>query len=294
MRHLYICNTTGDQIDKVELSKFTLEKSIRLPGVNRSKIGPHGLCIQGEFLYVSNCYDGSVSIVNLENLSVDSYYLGRYCRDICALGNHLYIICGDSNNVVTFDLIKKEIIEIIPSGDSPHSIDCCNIRNEIVVANNGDDSITIFDSLYGCDIKNINVGSSPTKALFTPNGDYILVCESGMGSLDRGCIRVISSKTYETVHKILVGNCPFDMFCNEKYCYVSNYGDGTISIIDIINFSNIASIKSGGMPRGIITDKDYIYVGDSYNYSLMKININNQKEKIIIPLSGQPTGMIIG
>lgn len=294
MRHLYICNTTGDKVDKIDIEDFISDKSIKLPGVNRSRIGPHGLCIQGEYLFTSNCYDGSVSIINMESGKANSYYLGRYCRDICALGNHLYIICGDSNSIVIFDMITKEILEIIPSGDSPHSIDCSAYNEQIVVANNGDDSITIFDSLYGCDIVNIGVGSSPTKALFSPRGDYIMVCESGMGSMDRGCIRILSSKSYKVLEKILVGNCPFDMFCDDRYCYVSNYGDGTISVIDLMNLKNINTIRIGGMPRGIISENNHIYVGDSYNYSVMKIDVDNPAKKEIILLSGQPTGMIIG
>ncbi len=293
MRYLYICNTTQDSINKVSIEKFAVEDIINLTGVNENKVGPHGLCMQGDLLFTSNCYDGSVSIVDLKGSKSNSYYLGRNCRDICSLGNHLYIICGDSNNVVTFDLNKKEIIEIIPCGDSPHSIDCCNHSNEIVVANNGDDTITLFDSLYGSDIKNIKVGPAPTKALFTTNGDYILVCESSAGSFDKGCISVISSKSHKVIHRLSVGNCPFDMYCDEKYCYVSNYGDGTITIIDIINFQNIKSIRTGGMPRGITCDEKYIYVGDSYNDLIMRINKNNEHEKLIIPLKGQPTGMII-
>ncbi len=108
MRYLYICNTTQDSINKIGIEKFALEDVIKLEGVNENKVGPHGLCIQGDQLFTSNSYDGSVSIVNLKDLKSYSYYLGRNCRDICALGNHLYIICGDSNNVVTFDLKKKK------------------------------------------------------------------------------------------------------------------------------------------------------------------------------------------
>lgn len=293
MRYLYICNTTQDQVDKIDVKKFTLEKSIKIVGVNRSKVGPHGLHIQGDLLFTSNCYDGSVSVVNLKDNSSKSFYLGRYCRDICALDNHLYIICGDSNNIVNFDLNREEIVEIIPCGDSPHSIDVCSRRNEIVVANEGDDSITIFDALYGNDIINLKVGSAPTKALFTTDGDYILVCESCMGTMEKGCISVISSKSRKIVYRIGVGNCPFDMYCDNQYCYIANYGDGTISIIDIKTFEKVENLRIGGMPRGIICDEEYIYVGDSYNNLLMRINKRNSSEKIIIPLEGQPTGMIM-
>ena len=293
MRYLYICNTTQDSVEKVNVDEFVLEDTIKLIGVNNSKVGPHGLYLQGDLLFTSNCYDGSVSVVDLRDNSIKSFYLGRYCRDICAQGNHLYIICGDSNNIVNFDLIKEEIVEIIPCGDSPHSIDICNVTNEIVVANHGDDSITIFDALYGNDITVIKVGPAPTKALFTVDGDYILVCESCMGSMERGRISVFSSKSRKLVQRIAVGNCPFDMYCDEQYCYVSNYGDGTISVIDIRSFKNIDNIRVGGMPRGIVCDENHIYVGDSYNDLLFRINKNDNNEKIIIPLGGQPTGMIM-
>jgi len=83
------------------------------------------------------------------------------------------------------------------------------------------------------------------------------------------------------------------MYCDEKYCYVSNYGDGTISIIDVLDFKIVKNIRTGGMPRGITSDEKYIYVGDSYNNLLMRINKDDNKEKLIIPLKGQPTGMII-
>lgn len=293
MRYLYVCNTTQDLVDKVNVDKFEVEETIKLIGVNSSKVGPHGVYLQGDLLFTSNCYDGSVSVVNLKDNSVKGFYLGRYCRDICAHGNHLYIICGDSNNVVNFDLNREEIVEIIPCGDSPHSIDICTRTNEIVVANQGDDSITIFDALYGNDITEIKVGPSPTKALFTVDGDYILVCESCMGSMEKGRISVFSSKNRKLVQRISVGNCPFDMYCDEQYCYVANYGDGSISVIDIRRLKNVDNIRSGGMPRGIICDENYIYVGDSYNDLLIKINKKNNNEKKIIPLGGQPTGMII-
>jgi len=69
----------------VGIEKFALEDVIKLAGVNENRVGPHGLCIQGDLLFTSNCYDGSVSIVDLKNLKSYSYYLGRNCRDICSL-----------------------------------------------------------------------------------------------------------------------------------------------------------------------------------------------------------------
>jgi YVTN family beta-propeller protein len=292
LRHLYVCNTTCDSIDKINIEDFTIESIIPLNGVGGGKIGPHGIWLQDNFLFTSNCYDNSISIVDLKNGMVESIYLGSNCRDICVLGNHAYIICGDSNNIVSFDINSKEIIELIPCGNSPHSIDCCNINSEIVVANTNSDSITLFDALYGSNIYNIDVGPYPTKAVITLDGDYILVCESNMGYSDKGCISMISTKTHKIIHRIPVGNCPFDMCCDERYCYVSNYGDGSISIIDIANREEINRIRIGGMPRGILSHNKHIFVGDSYNNLLIKIDKETENKKVI-PINGEPTGMIL-
>jgi YVTN family beta-propeller protein len=292
MRRLYVCNTTCDSIDKVNIEDFTIEDNIPLTGDSGGRIGPHGVWLQDNFLFTSNCYDNSISIVDLKKAMVESIYLGSNCRDICVLGNHAYIICGDSNNIVSFDINNKEIIELIPCGNSPHSINYCNINSEIVVANINSDSITLFDALYGSNIHNIDVGPYPTKAIFTLDGDYILVCESNMGYSGKGCVSMISTKTHKIIHRIPVGNCPFDMCCDGRYCYVSNYGDGSISIIDIANREEVSRIRIGGMPRGILSDNNHIFVGDSYNNLLIKIDKNTENKKII-PINGEPTGMIL-
>ena len=287
-----MCNTTCDSINKIDIDNFVLEDTISLKGVNRGKIGPHGLCLHGHLLFTSNCYDDSISIVNLQTGSVESLYLGSNCRDICVLGNHAYIICGDSNYVVTFDINSKEIIELIPCGNSPHSIDCSNVNNEIVVANINSDSITLFDALYGSNVYDIPVGAYPTKAIMTLDGAFILVCESNMGFSGKGCVSMVSTKTHKVVHRIPVGNCPFDMCCDEKYCYVSNYGDGSVSILDLFNHDEVKRIRVGGMPRGILSNNKHIYVGDSYNNLIIKIHKETENKKII-PIYGEPTGMIL-
>jgi len=113
-----------------------------------------------------------------------------------------------------------------------------------------------------------------------------------MGYSGKGCVSMISTKSHKIIHRIPVGNCPFDMYCDEKYCYVSNYGDGSVSIIDILNHEEIKRIRIGGMPRGIISYNQHIFVGDSYNNLMIKIEKETENKKII-PIYGEPTGMIL-
>lgn len=154
------------------------------------------------------------------------------------------------------------------------------------------DSLTVIDCMdKGC-IKEVRVGAYPTKAVFTVDGQYILVCESNIGSYYRGTIGIIHLKSLRMISRVIVGNSPVDIFCDERYCYVSNFGDGTISMVDINNSKEIKKVNVGGMPRGIVKFSKYIYVGDNYNNTLMKIDIKNESKKII-PIGGEPTGIML-
>jgi len=290
LRKLYVCSTSADCISKINLDLFVEEEKIHLDKKNLKRIGPHGIYVYKNKLLTANSYDNSISVVDVNNNKTESYFVGMHCNDLSVYDDKAYVICGDSDDMIVFDLEKKNIIEVIPCGNSPHSIYICRRKNLIIVANMNSDSITIIDSAKNGNIKNIRVGAYPTKAVITPDGNYILVCESNIGMDNKGCISIISLKNYLVLNKISVGNSPVDMFYNGKYCYVSNFGDGTVSILDINNYKEIKKIEIGGMPRGIIEDEKYLYVGDNYNNLLFRIDkITGNKKAISI--GREPTGM---
>ena len=292
MRKLYVCNTSSDCISKVNLDLFIEEEKIYLDKKNLKRIGPHGIYVYKNKILTANSYDNSISMVDIDNCETESYFIGMHCNDLSVYDNKAYVICGDSDDIIVFDLEKKTILEVIPCGNSPHSIYICKRKKLIIVANMNSDSITIIDCAQNTNIKNIRVGAYPTKALITPDGNYILVCESNIGMDNKGSISIISLKNYNVLYKIPVGNSPVDMYCNERYCYVSNFGDGTVSILDINNYKEIKKIKIGGMPRGILEDEKYLYVGDNYNNLLFRIDKITENKKAI-SIGGEPTGMAL-
>ncbi|MBU3158172.1 YncE family protein [Clostridium frigoris] len=292
MRNLYVCSTSADCISKVNLELFVEEEKIYLDKQNLKRIGPHGIYIYENKILTANSYDNSISIVNINNYETENYFIGMHCNDLSVYDNKAYVICGDSDDIIVFDLEKKSIVEAIPCGNSPHSIYICKKKKLIIVANMNSDSITLIDCAQNGNIKEIRVGAYPTKALITTDGNYILVCESNIGMNNKGCISIISLKNYNVLNKIPVGNSPVDMYCNGEYCYVSNFGDGTVSILDINKYKEIKRIEVGGMPRGIIEDEKYLYVGDNYNNLLFRIDKITENKKAI-SIGTEPTGMTL-
>lgn len=294
LSHLYVCNTSSDFISKVNVDTFTEENRILLKQNNiNDRIGPHGVCVYKNKLLIANNYTNSISIINiLDEVEEANYYIGVHCNDVVVFKDKAYIICGDLNNVVVFDLLESKVIEEIPCGSLPHSI-CLNKEKKLLLISNiEDDSITLIDCTNDENVKNIRVGAYPTKALFTVDGQYALVCESNIGSDFRGSIAILSLKNYKVINRITAGNSPVDMCCSEKLCFVSNFGEGTISIIDINHYVENEKIIVGGMPRGIVECGSNIYIGDNYNNLLIKINIKDGNKRYI-PIGGEPTGMVL-
>ncbi|MCB2355973.1 YncE family protein [Clostridium estertheticum] len=292
MRNLYVCSTSSDCISKVNLDLFIQEEKIYLDKQNLKRIGPHGIYVYENKILTANSYDNSISIVNTYNYEIESYFIGMHCNDLSVYDNKAYVICGDSDDVIVFDLEKKNIVEAIPCGNSPHSIYICKKKDLIIVANMNSDSITLIDCAQNGNIKEIRVGAYPTKAVITPDGNYILVCESNIGMDNKGCINIISLKNCNVLNKIPVGNSPVDMYFNGEVCYVSNFGDGTVSILDINKYKEIKRIEVGGMPRGILEDEKYLYVGDNYNNLLFRIDKITENKKVI-SIGTEPTGMTL-
>jgi YVTN family beta-propeller protein len=292
LRKLYVCNTSSDCISKVDLDSYIEEEKIYLDSENLKRIGPHGIYVHENKIITANSYDNSISLVNMDSYETESYFTGMHCNDLSVYDNKVYVLCGDSDDILVFDLDKKHIVEAIPCGNLPHSIYICKKRNLIIVANMNSDSITIIDGAENGNSKSIRVGAYPTKAVITADGNYILVCESNIGMDSKGSISIISLKTFNVLYKIPVGNSPVDMYFNEKFCYVSNFGEGTVSIVDINNYKEIKKIEVGGMPRGILEDEKYLYVGDNYNNLLIRIDKTTENKKAIA-IGGEPTGMAL-
>jgi YVTN family beta-propeller protein len=293
LNNLYVCNTSTDTISKVNLLDFKEEKQISLRHRSLNKIGPHGICLYEDKLLIANSFGNSLSMVSMiEDEEVENYFIGMHCNAVETYEHNAYIICGELNNIIIFNLAIRKIIEEIPCGSYPHSIDINKNNTLAVVANMHSDSITIFDCINREKVEQLAVSEYPTKAIFSEDGKYIFVCESKLGIKPFGTLRIVEINSLKTIAIIKLGNSPVDICSKDEYCYISNFGDGTLSIVNINKLKEVKKIKIGGMPRGIVIHEDYAYIGDNYNNLLVKVDIEKENKKVI-SIGGEPTGMTL-
>lgn len=291
MGYLYVCNTSSDNISVVDTENFKEEMKIPLQLSKMDRVGPHGICVYKDKLLVANNYSHTISIVDTKvKEEVNSFFIGMHCNDAVVYEDKAYVICGESNHVAVFNLINNTIEEEIPCGDLPHSIDINKQKKIIVVSNFHNDSLTIIDLEDKNNVANVKVGAYPTKALFTVDGNNILICESNLGGDIKGNVSVLSLKGFKLINKILVGKYPVDIYPSSEHCYVTNFGEGSISVVDINNYKEIKRINVGGMPRGIVKMGNQLYVTDNYNNLLIAIDIESENKRVI-SIGGEPNGM---
>lgn len=289
MRNIFICNTSKGMVEVISLDSFKLEKSIKLNEFDEND-GPHGICISEGRLFTANNYSNTISLIDLNKKEhVKNIYIGAHCNDLKIYNNNAYVVCGDSNSLVLFNIDKMEIVEVIPCGIFPHSIDICKANGMLVVTNFIDSSLTIVDLNDTKKFKSTKIGPNPTKAVFSYDGNYIYTCESNMEKSRDGSISILSSKNLTVIDRIAVGRIPIDFYYDGKSVIVSNFSEGALRFVDILRFKETKRIIVGGMPKAITKYKDEIYFCDYMTNSLIKI----KEDKEALPISGELNGIII-
>lgn len=290
MQRIYICNSYSDSISEIDLGKFKENRQIRYD-TSRGRIGPYAVCRYKEYIITANSYDSNISIIDLNSGDIEKCYIGYNCNDIKVHDDIAYITCGDTNDVKVFNLRDKIIEESIPCGNWPHSIDICEELGMILVCNMSDGTLTFIDLFNHSNIESMYVGQYPTKAIFHRDKRKIIVCVSELGKKENGLLKIIDLN-FRNIDKVELGKGPMDLCCSNNMIYISNFEEGSISIVDLEKKNEEKRIYLGGMPRGIAVDKDYIYVVDYYGSYLYKIDLRNyEREKIKV--GNEPTTVLL-
>jgi len=168
------------------------------------------------------------------------------------------------------------------------------LKNSLIVANTGSDSLTLIDLKTHCVINTIyldtekngeNLESSisdgpcigPHQIVYDGNRSLYSV-NSYNNSVFK--INMLNNKIEDTV---FVGSFPSHMKINDSHIYVTNSDSNSISVIDEIEFKIIGTMSVGERPHDIKVDKDNntIYVANNNDYSISIIDLKSGYENKI-------------
>lgn len=285
---------------KIQLIPFTDRYGKSGSLKRKPMMGPHSIKIDksGKNLYCANCFDDSISIVDIEDLTVkETFSAGSHPNDLVFNQDesYLYVTNGDSDSVSVIDMPTKKIITQVPVGVMPHGI-CMSPDGEYVYTANMDSStISIIDTWSNSKVACLKVGKCPIEVAASSDGKFLFVICSFLGSDRNGMISVISTGSYRILKSIDTGQIPIQMLqtADGKHAYVTNMGSNDLSIIDLSKLEAIRRINLwGSMPRGITMDENgSIYVTNNEDNTVSSINMECWELSYNIGVGKEPTSI---
>lgn len=290
MSFIILCNTGSDSLSKISLNDYGVKRvSFTLCD---KPIGPHGIKVYGKRIVTANTYNDSVSFFNAETLVEEkNLKVGPKPNDIVVVEDKLYTICGESNAVVVHDINDEKVICEISTGSWPHSLEFYSKKDLILVSNLEGNSITVISKENYNIIKTISTPEYPTRLKVSNDREMLYVCESYLGNEQDGYLDIFSLKDFSRIKRIRLGTSPIDLCEDNKNIYISNFTDGSISIVDKEMLKVKSTLYVGGMPKGIIKHLDNLYVADYLKGRL--IVIENYKMKKVIAIEVEPNAMTL-
>lgn len=290
MKSLILCTTASDSICKLVLDSLDMKK-IRLKHCDKP-VGPHGIRSYSDTVITANSYNDSVSFFYGENLIEDKVIsVGPKPNDLLMHDYKVYVICGESNSMVIYDLKEDKSIGEVATESWPHSIDMDFNNKLLFVSNLESDSITVISMDNYDTVENIQVPEYPIKIRVSNDKKRIYICCSYLGKDKRGYIDVINIGNFQKIARVMVGYSPIDMIEDDDNIYVSNFTDGTISVIAKRTYTVEKVIYVGGMPKGIFKYGSVLYVADYLKSKL--ILIEDDKVIKVIAIESEPNAMTL-
>ena len=169
--------------------------------------------------------------------------------------------------------------------DGEHPVGIAVAVNKIYLALSDIDKIAVVEANSGRETHRFTVGDYPVECVASANGRWLYV------SLQReNRIAVVDLTIPARVSRIIVGSQPGRLLIREDTLYVCNYGDGTISAINLRRRKEVLRIRVGQQPTSLsIAHRGrYLYVLNSLSDDLSLIDLRTHREVARTRVSTSP------
>jgi YVTN family beta-propeller protein len=113
--------------------------------------------------------------------------------------------------------------------------------------------VAVIDTETWKVISNIETGVRPVRVRLQGDGKYLWVANDGLGDAPSG-VTVIDTTTGKVAAAQIdtgAGHHEIAFSANDRFAFVSNRADGTLSVIDIARLAKIKDLKTGAQPAAL-------------------------------------------
>jgi len=265
----------------------------------------------GEFVYVVNSGNGTVSVIQTsDNTVVATVDVGSPTpplppRGIAVTpdGKFVYVANPSDNNVSVIQTSNNMVVATVDVGNVPLGI-AIPTNDKVFVANSLSGTLYIIEISSNTVVATVTkVGDTPVALAAGPDGDFVFVANSDSHNVNIVPVELaITDPTSEWV-TVDVGECPegittsTNSTLNLNLVYVSNSCSNTVTIINLPFEMIEATVPVADSPAGIAAtpNGDYIYVAhiDSNMVGVIEFEGSSWSVTDSFPTGDKPLGVAI-
>lgn len=162
-----------------------------------------------KYAYVVNVMGNSVSIVDVDNKTIDKVIDVGVMPNEAELSpdnKYLYVANVQSGTISVIDLDKKKLIDNIEAGEGTHGVAVSNDGKQVWTTNMYSNDVSVIDIEKREVIKSIKTNGIANHISIVPKKNRVYVTNKETNN-----ITVIDTKTYEIISEIKVGDEPHEI-----------------------------------------------------------------------------------
>ena len=247
----FVTNFLSDEVSVIDTTTHTVIDTVQVGS------GPVGAAVSadGTLVYVTNRGDASVSVLDAQSLQlIDTIDVER--------GPNSVAVSPDGDTAVVTGSFTKfpGLITLINTADnSPSTLEVNRNPNRVAIAADSTRAFVANWRSYNVSVIDIDdrvvetilrVSSKPTGVAVNPNNVFVYVT-----TID-GFLHVIDTATMRVHKRVRVGRHPYGIgiVTNGGTGYVPNFGDDTVSVVDLVEHETTETIEVGLKPFAIGVD----------------------------------------
>ncbi len=231
--------------------------------VKKVAVGEHPAHIvytqNGRYILVTNNEDNTVSVIDARTYKVIQTIAtgkGPHGLRISSDSKYAYVanMGEDTVSIINVSALKEE--RRITVGKTPVQTGITRDGKTLVVTLNAENALAVVELATG-KVQKIEVGNGPAQVFIEPDDKYAFVANQGTSASPSNTVSKRDLKARRVTATIAVGKGAHGVVTDDdnKFIYVTNMFDNTVSVIDNSRNAVVATVPVGQTPNGITYKK---------------------------------------
>jgi len=263
--------TSGEKMTEEQEKDKSMETTMGMKGsavfydidagtlINQVEIGKHPAHIvfteDGKYVLVTDSEANNVSIIDAKTYKVVNTVAvgkGPHGFRISKDSQFAYIANMDEDTVSVVDIVNNKEVKKIKVGKTPVTTGITSDGKTLLVTVNSENVLAIIDLATGS-VEKIPVGVGPAQVYIQSDDKYAFVANQGTKESPSNTVSKVDMASKKVISTIQTGKGAHGVVVtpDNKYVYVTNMYENTVSVIDNTTDQVIDTAQVDATPNGI-------------------------------------------